>query len=102
MGASTSGLVTTQAVVARRPQPLAVLGLRLVVARQPQLGVIKDDVLVLGVVIAANSVSCPLFACPFVVATQPSSSMAFRTSRTCLCPKLPIGSSFNNTKWLSI
>ena len=118
MGASISGLVTTQEVVTRRPrpltalvlglavahqpQPLPTLGLGLAIACQPRLGALRGAALVLGVAVAADSISCPLFACPFAAGPPPSPTMAFRTCRTWLCPGLPSRSISNNALWLSI
>ena len=83
MGVGISGLVTTRGVVARRPlvlglamagrpQPLAALVLRLAIAHLPRVNVLRGAMLVLGVAVATNSVSCPLFACPFVAGPPPS------------------------------
>ena len=77
------------------------LMLGLAIARQPWL-LLTGAALVLGLAIAIDSVSCPLFAYPFAAGTWPSSSTAFRTSRSCMCPRLPTGSNFNSAKWLSI
>ena len=118
MGAGISGLVTTQRVVTRqprplaalvlgraiagRPQPLAALVLRLVVACRPWVDVLTGAALVLGVAVAADSVSCPLFVCPFTARPPPSPAALFRTCRTWLCSRLPTGSISNSAKWLSI
>ena len=104
MGARIRELVTTRGVVACRPRPLimgAALVLGLAVARRPWL-LLTSVVLGLGLAPPIDSVSCLLFACPFAATTWPSSSTAFKTSRMCMCPRLPTGSNFNNAKWLSI
>nr|POE98836.1 hypothetical protein CFP56_56119 [Quercus suber] len=114
MSADSSGLLTTRGVVARRPQPLAavVLGLALVgrpwplaalviglaIARRPRVGVLRGVALVLGVVVAADSVSCPLFAYPFAAGSPPSPTTLCKTRWTWLCSRLPIGSIFNSAK----
>ena len=77
------------------------LVLGLAVARRPW-PLITGVALVLGLATTTDLVSCPLFAWPFATVTRLSSSTAFRTSTTCICPELPIGSNFNNAKWLSI
>ena len=98
MGAGISGLVTTRGVVTRRPRPLttlvlrlaiarwpwplAVLGLGFTVAHQPRLGVRRVAVLVHGVVVVVDSVSCLLFAYPFATGPPPSPTTTFRTHRT--------------------
>ena len=102
MGAGISGLVTIQGVVARQPRPLDTLVLGLAVACQPRLGVLRGATLVLGLAVAVDSVSCPLFSCPFAVGPPPSPTTAFRTRWTWSCPKLPTGSISNSAKWLSI
>ena len=76
--------------------------LGLAVARRPRLGVLRGVMLMLGVAIAADLVSCPLFAYPFSVGPPPSPTIAFRTRRTWLCPGLPSGSISNSALWLSI
>ena len=130
MGAGISGLVTTQGVVAHRPQPLLALVLRLavagqprplaalvlglaitgqpqplaalvlglVVARRPWVGVLTGAALVLRVAIAADSVSCLLFACLSVAGPPPSLAILFRTRRTWLCARLPTESISNSAK----
>ena len=100
MGAGISVLVTTQGVATCQPQPLimgAAFMLGFAIPSRP-LPLITGVVLV----VAIDSISRPLFTYPFATATQPSSSMAFRTSTTCLCPWLPTGSNFNSAKWPSI
>ena len=79
----------------------AALGLGLTVARRPW-PLITGATLVLGLAVATNSVSRPLFTWPFAATTRPSSSTTFRTSTTCICLRLPTGSCFNSAKWLSI
>ena len=117
MGACISGLVTTRGVVARQPRPLVALGLGLAVPGRPQplaafvfglalecrpqVDVLASAALVLGVVVAADSVSCPLFAYPFAAGPPPSPTTLFRMRRTWLCSRVPTGSIFNNAKWLS-
>ena len=76
--------------------------LGLVVARRPQLDVLRGAALVLGVAIAADSVSCPLFAYPFATGPPPSPAIAFRMRRTWLRLGLPIGSISNSALWFSI
>ncbi|KAM3708444.1 hypothetical protein ACJW31_02G097100 [Castanea mollissima] len=121
MGAGISGLLTTRAVVAHRPRLLAALVLRLAVAGRPRplavvvlglavagpprpldavarVGVLTGAVLVLGVAVAADSVSCPLFASPFAAGPPPSPARSFRTRRTWLCARLPTGSISNSAK----
>ena len=89
MGAGISGLVTTRRVVARRPlvlglamasqpRPLAALVLRLAIAHLPRVNVLRGAVLVLGIAVTTDSVSCPLFACPFVAGPPPSRATLFR------------------------
>ena len=68
--------------IANRLQPLAVLVLRLAVARRPRVGVLTGVALVLGVAVAADSVSCPLFAYPSVTGPPPSPTTLFRMRRT--------------------
>ena len=118
MGAGISGLVTTRGVVTRRPRPLttlvlrlaiarwpwplAVLGLGFTVAHQPRLGVRRVAVLVHGVVVVVDSVSCLLFACPFATGPPPSPTIAFGMRRTWLCLGLPTGSISNSALWFSI
>ena len=70
--------------IAGQPQPLATHVLRLAVAHQPRVGVLTGVVLMLGVAVAAGSVSCPLFACPFATRPPPSLATLFRTCRTWL------------------
>ena len=77
------------------------LMLGLAIARQPWL-LLTGAALMLGLAIVIDSVSRPLFAYPFAAGTWPSSSTAFKTSRSCMCPGLPTGSNLNNAKWLSI
>ena len=88
--------------IAHRPRPLLTLVLGLAVARRPRLGVLRGVALVLGVAVATNLVSCPLFACPFAAGPPPSPTMAFRTHHTWLCPGLPSRSISNSALWLSI
>ena len=88
--------------VAGRPRPLAALVLGLAVALQLRVGVLTGATLVLGVAVAADSMSCPLFACPSAARPQPSPTTLFRTRWTWLCAQLPIGSISNSAKWLSI
>ena len=88
--------------VASQPRPLAVLMLELAVARRPWVGVLTGATIVLGVTIAADSVSCPLFASPFAAGPPPSPATLFSTHQIWLCSRLPIGSISNSTKWLSI
>ena len=57
LGAPVLGLA-----VAGRPRPLPVLQLGLAVSRRAQVGVLMGVVLVLGVAIATNSMTWPLFA----------------------------------------
>ena len=134
MGVGISGLVTTQGVVARQPQPraalmlrlaiagrprplvvpvlglavagrprpLAALVLRLAIAHRPRVDVLIGAALVLGVAIATDLVSCPLFACPFAAGPPLSPATLFRTRQTWLCSRLPTGSISNSAKWLSI
>ena len=70
--------------VAGRPRPLAALVLWLAVPRRPWLDVLTGVALVLGVAVAADSVSCPLFAYPFAAGPPPSPTTLFRTRRTWL------------------
>ena len=109
MGAGILGLVTTRGVVARRPLvlglamagrpwPLATLVLRLAIAHLPRVNVLRGAVLVLGVAVATDSVSCPLFACPFVAGPPPSRATLFRTRQTWLCSWLSTGSISNSAK----
>ena len=72
------------------------LVLRLALACRPWLGVIRGAMLMLRLIVATDLVSRPLFAWPFATATRPSSSTTFRTSTTCMCLGLPIGSSFKS------
>ena len=88
--------------IAGRPRPLAPLVLGLAVARRPRVDVLTGATLVLGVAVAADSVSCPLFACPFAARPPPSSITLFRTRLTWLCSRLPTRSISNSAKWLSI
>ena len=88
--------------VASQPRPLAVFVLELAVARQPRVSVLTSVALVLGVAVAANSVSCPLFAWPFATGPPPSPATLFRTRQTWLYSQLPTGSISNRAKWLSI
>ena len=88
--------------IANRLRPLVVLVLRLAVARRPQVGVLTGVALVLGVAVAIDSVSCPLFACPSAAGPPPSPTTLFRMRRTWLCARLPTGSISNSAKWLSI
>ena len=88
--------------IAGRPRPLAALVVRLAVAHRPWVGVITGVALVLGVAVAVDSVSCPLFACPFVAGPPPSPATLFRMRRTWLCSQLPTRSISNSVKWLSI
>ena len=57
LGATMLGLA-----VAGRPRPLPALLLGLAVSRKAQVGVLTGAALVLGVAIATNSMSWPLFA----------------------------------------
>ena len=88
--------------IAHRPRPLLTLVLGLAVARRPRVDVLTGATLVLGVAIAADSVSCPLFACLFAARPPPSPTTLFRTRLTWLCSRLPTGSISNSAKWLSI
>ena len=78
------------------------LVLGLAIAHRPRLGVLRGAALVLGVAIAADSVSCPLFAYPFATGPPPSPATLFRTRQTWLYSQLPTGSISNRAKWLSI
>ena len=65
--------------VASQPRPLAALMLELAVARRPWVGVLTGATIVLGVTVAADSVSCPLFASPFAARPPPSPATLFST-----------------------
>ena len=78
------------------------LVLGLAIAHRPRLGVLRGAALVLGVAIAADSVSCPLFAYPFATGPPPSPAIAFRMRRTWLRLGLPTGSISNSALWFSI
>ena len=88
--------------IANRLWPLAALVLRLAVARRPRIGVLTGVALVLGVAVAIDSVSCPLFACPSAAGPPPSPTTLFRMRWTWLCARLPTGNISNSAKWLSI
>ena len=79
LGAPMLGLA-----VASRPQPLPTLVLRLAIARRPRVNVLTGATLVLRVAIAADSMSCPLFAWPSTTGPPPSPATLFRTRRTWL------------------
>ena len=70
--------------VAGRPQPLPTLVLGLAIACKPWVGVLTGAALVLGVAVAADSVSCPLFAWPSAAKPPPSPTTLFRTYQTWL------------------
>ena len=67
LGAPVLGLA-----IAGRPWPLPVLLLGLVVSRKARVGVLTGVALVLGVAVAADSVSWPLFGWPSAVGPPPS------------------------------
>ena len=66
-------------VVTSRPRPLVALVLRLGIAHQPWVDVLTGAALMLRVAVAADSVSCLLFAYPFAAGPPPSPATLFRT-----------------------
>ena len=79
LGAPVLGLA-----VPGRPRPLPALLLGLAVSRKARVSVLTDAALVLGVAVAADSVSWPLFGWPSAARPPPSPATLFRTRRTWL------------------
>ena len=79
LGAPMLGLA-----VPGRPRPLPALLLGLAVSRKARVSVLTDAALVLGVAVAADSVSWPLFGWPSAAGPPPSPATLFRTRRTWL------------------
>ena len=77
LGAPVLGLT-----VAGRPWPLPALLLGLAVSRKARVGVLTGAALVLGVAVAADSVSWPLFGWPSAAGPPPSPATLFQTRRT--------------------
>ena len=79
LGAPVLGLA-----VPGRPRPLPALLLGLAVSRKARVSVLTDVALVLGVAVAADSVSWPLFGWPSAAGPPPSPATLFRTRQTWL------------------
>ena len=79
------GAPVLRLVVASRPRPLPALVLGLAIACRPWVGVLTGAALVLGVAVATDSMSWPLFGWPSAAGPPPPSpATLFRTRRTWL------------------